>query len=119
MAKKPRPRLKNYLSTGRLYEDGSRNPRKEAAGDLVAILCEEDKKTWKSLLEAADTEFIPLDYVECREDFRTMDRDRFSLFRLEVPGAPLLHVRSSVQIREPLAALIKLDETGKVYVYRP
>ncbi|MFA7621763.1 MAG: hypothetical protein WCY56_07970 [Aminobacteriaceae bacterium] len=119
MAKKPRPRLKNYLSTGRLYDDEPRSPREEAAEDLVGMLCEEDKKTWKRLFEAADTEFMPLDYVERREDFRTMDRDRFSLFRLEAPGAPLFHVRSSVQIREPLAALIKLDEAGKVYVYRP
>ena len=47
-----------------------------------------------------------------------MDRSRFTLFRLETAGEPLFHVRTSVQIREPLIALLKWDETGKIFIYR-
>ncbi len=87
--------------------------------DLLAMLCSEDRRTWERVFAAAEAEFLPLDLVERREDFRTMDRTRFTLFRLEAPGEPLFHVRTSVQIREPLAALIKWDETGRASVYRP
>lgn len=87
--------------------------------DLLAMLCSEDRSTWERIFAAAEAEVLPLDLVERREDFRTMDRARFTLFKLEAPGAPLFHVRTSVQIREPLTALIKWDETGRASVYRP
>ena len=85
---------------------------------LLEMLAPEDRALWGNLFGAAETEFLPLDLVERREDFRTMPRDRFTLFRLEEPGKPLHHVRTSVQIREPLVCLIKWDETGRISVFR-
>ena len=84
----------------------------------LEMLAREDRPLWERLFGAAETEFFPLDLVERREDFRTMPRDRFTLFRLEEPGKPLHHVRTSVQIREPLVCLIKWDETGRISVFR-
>jgi hypothetical protein len=86
---------------------------------FVDMLCGEDRKTWEKIFAVTGAEFLPLDFVERREDFRTMDRSRFTLFRLDEAGQPLFHVRTSVQIREPLIALLKWDETGKATVYRP
>lgn len=86
--------------------------------ELVGMLAPEDRAMWEKLFETAETEFLPLDLVERREDFRTMPRDRFTLFRLEEAGEPLSHVRTSVQIREPLVCLIKWDETGRISVFR-
>ncbi len=86
---------------------------------FIELLCDEDRKTWEKIFAAAGTEFLPLDFIERREDFRTMDRGRFTLFKLEEAGKPLFHVRTSVQIREPLIALLKWDETGKAAIYRP
>ncbi|MBL3540499.1 hypothetical protein [Aminivibrio sp.] len=85
---------------------------------ILEMLAPEDRPLWEKLFGAAETEFLPLDLVERREDFRTMPRDRFTLFLLEEPGKPLLHVRSSVRIREPLVCLIKWDETGLISVFR-
>jgi hypothetical protein len=90
----------------------------EEASRLLDMLCEEDMKTWGKIFADADVEFLPLDFIERREDFRTMDRSRFTLFRLDGEGTSLFHVRTSVQIREPLVALLKWDETGRVSVYR-
>lgn len=93
----------------------------EPSGELrsfVDMLCGEDRKTWEKIFTATGAEFLPLDFVERREDFRTMDRSRFTLFKLEEAGKPLFHVRTSVQIREPLIALLKWDETGKATIYR-
>jgi hypothetical protein len=98
------------------------SPDERSGGEgrtLLDMLCEEDKKTWEKILAEADVEFLPLEFIERREDFRTMDRSRFTLFRLDREGEPLFHVRTSVQIREPLVALLKWDETGRVSVYRP
>ncbi|MDI9370948.1 MAG: hypothetical protein GX181_10105 [Synergistaceae bacterium] len=163
MAKRKRPSLKNYLATGRLYDDEefgadqaveaapvqepdealpTRAPEVEQVGEsevsmpatasepsapspdervleLARMLNEEDAGTWMPVFRTADVEFLPLELVERREDFRKMDRVRFTLFKLEKPGEPLFHVRSSVRICEPLAALIKWDETGKVQVFLP
>lgn len=85
---------------------------------LLEMLAPEDRPMWEKLFAAAETDFLPLDLVERREDFRTMPRDRFTLFRLEEAGKALFHVRTSVQIREPLVCLIKWDETGKISVFR-
>ncbi len=96
--------------------------QQESSGELrsfVDMLCGEDRKTWEKIFAVTGAEFLPLDFVERREDFRTMDRSRFTLFKLEEAGKPLFHVRTSVQIREPLIALLKWDETGKATVYRP
>jgi len=93
----------------------------EPSGELrsfVDMLCGEDRKTWEKIFAVTGAEFLPLDFVERREDFRTMDRSRFTLFKLEEAGKPLFHVRTSVQIREPLIALLKWDETGKATIYR-
>ena len=183
MAKKKRPSLKDFLSTGQVIADEeqeqpasleetpeavpaaepsapekkpakARNPRSGAAkkktpvpdesaessagerasvddgtaaqpepsGELrsfVDMLCGEDRKTWEKIFAVTGAEFLPLDFVERREDFRTMDRSRFTLFKLEEAGKPLFHIRTSVQIREPLIALLKWDETGKATIYRP
>lgn len=87
--------------------------------ELVKMLAPQDIVTWEKLLTAAEVAFEPMDLVKRREDFRTMARDRYTLFRMEERGKPLIHVRSSVQIREPLECLIKLDETGLITVYSP
>ena len=95
--------------------------QQELSGELrsfVDMLCGEDRKTWEKIFTATGAEFLPLDFVERREDFRTMDRSRFTLFKLEEAGKPLFHIRTSVQIREPLIALLKWDETGKATIYR-
>lgn len=93
----------------------------ELSGELrsfIDLLCGEDRKTWEKIFAVAEAEFLPLDFVERREDFRTMDRSRFTLFKLEEAGKPLFHVRTSVQIREPLVALLKWDETGKATIFK-
>ena len=52
-----------------------------------------------------------------REEFRTLDRSRYTLFLLETPQGTLTPVRTSVRIRDPLAALLLWDETGSAVVY--
>lgn len=102
-------------------EDGTA-AQQVLSGELrsfIDMLCGEDRKTWEKIFTVTGAEFLPLDFVERREDYRTMDRSRFTLFRLDEAGKPLFHVRTSVQIREPLIALLKWDETGKATVYRP
>ena len=102
----------------------AKKPSTERAGltadeaALLEMMAPEDKAMWEKLFAAAETEFLPLDLVERREDFRTMARDRYTLFRLGEAGEPLFHVRTSVQIRDPLVCLIKWDETGKISVFR-
>lgn len=106
---------------GASHDDGTA-AQPEPSGELrsfVDMLCGEDRKTWEKIFAITGAEFLPLDFVERREDFRTMDRSRFTLFKLEEAGKPLFHIRTSVQIREPLIALLKWDETGKATVYRP
>ncbi|MGI6783557.1 MAG: hypothetical protein ACOX5A_04955 [Aminivibrio sp.] len=115
--KKPAARAKKTAAR-------AKKPSAEKAGltadeaALLEMLAPEDKPMWEKLFTAAETEFLPLDLVERREDFRTMARDRYTLFRLGEAGEPLFHVRTSVQIREPLVCLIKWDETGKISVFR-
>ncbi|NLK18194.1 MAG: hypothetical protein GX310_00130 [Synergistaceae bacterium] len=115
--KKPAARAKKTAAR-------AKKPSAEKAGltadeaALLEMLAPEDKPMWEKLFAAAETEFLPLDLVERREDFRTMARDRYTLFRLGEAGEPLFHVRTSVQIREPLVCLIKWDETGKISVFR-
>ena len=128
-AVKKSPSVKKKPSSGSMPEHlpgGPGEASREKSGDMASgdaaalldMLTPEDRNLWEKLFAAAETEYLSLDLVERREDFRTMVRDRFTLFRLEEPGKPLLHVRTSVQIREPLVCLIKWDETGKISVFR-
>lgn len=119
--KTPAPRNRTKKSSP-VPEKSSEKKGEEALSggmdSILEMLAPEDRPLWEKLFGAAETEFLPLDLVERREDFRTMPRDRFTLFRLEEPGKPLHHVRTSVQIREPLVCLIKWDETGHIFVFR-
>lgn len=98
-------------------DEGVSLSEKNGIASLLEMFTPRDRDMWEKIFAMAETEFLPLNLVERREDFRTMERDRFTLFRLEERGGPLLHVRSSVQIREPVACLLKWDETGRVSIF--
>jgi hypothetical protein len=120
-----RPSLKDYLKTGKVRmepEEPQTPPRqKEIAfgGDtFLKLLTPHDLEVWKPILQAEiAVQELPLDFPSLREDFRTMDRARFSCYILERDGTPLRPVRTSVQIREPLLLALKWDETGTLTLY--
>jgi len=117
--KKPAPGPKKTQAGPKKPSPGKEAPGLSADAEaLLGMLAPEDRPVWERLVAASEIAFLPLDLVERREDFRTMPRDRFTLFRLGEAGEPLFHVRTSVQIREPLACLIKWDETGRITVFR-
>jgi hypothetical protein len=73
---------------------------------------------WEPILRSGtEIRQPPFNAPALREDFRVMDRARFTYYILNERNAPLRPVRSSVQIREPFVLLIKWDETGAVDIY--
>ena len=126
MAKKTKPSLKGYLSTGKravgkpAEEPTSKlepEPRSDAFLDLLAP---SDLKMWESMLGAGTTvQLRRLDVASMREDFQTMDVNRFTCYTLAKKGEPLRPVRSGSQIDDPLALMLKWDETGVLTVYAP
>ena len=127
MAKKIKPSLKGYLSTGKraVGESGKKpeqtattpEPRSDAFLDLLAP---SDFKMWESMLGAGTTvQLRRLDIASIREDFQAMDVNRFTCYTLAKKGEPLRPVRSGSQIDDPLALLLKWDETGILTVYDP
>lgn len=137
MARKARPSLKDYLRTGvvRMEEgpisqaDSAATPEDNTSGlgtaetpplstTLLSILSEEDRRTWRPILEAGtEIRHLELDFVSLREEFRTADRNRFTYYLLEVPGELLRPIRTSVQIREPVQFVLKWDEMGTLTLY--
>jgi hypothetical protein len=120
--KKAKPNLKDYLKTGKRVMAGSEQDpapavRKDAFLDLLAP---PDLKMWQDMLDAGIAiQLLALDAASIRQEFQVMDRDRFTCYTLEKKGEPLRPVRLGSQIRDPLALLLKWDETGILTVYTP
>lgn len=132
MAKKIRPSLKDYLRTGvvRFGEEREPGPApreqelssapspRDPVAVLLALLSERDRLTWEPILKAGtEVRNAPLDFVALREEFRTADRNRFTYYLLAEGEEHLRPIRTSVQIREPVKALLKWDETGALTLY--
>lgn len=91
-----------------------------AAEFFLDSLAATDRETWDPILRAgSEIAEFPLDYAAVREDFRTMDRNRFTCYILDQKGAALRPIRTSVQIRGPLELLAKWDELGMLTLYLP
>jgi hypothetical protein len=133
MSKKMRPSLKDYLRTGKVRmepeeppsrrkDHEEKEPRKSAPGTdkFLKLLTPHDLQVWQPIARTeTEIQELPLDLVSLREDFRTMDRARFTFYTLEGEGTPLRPIRTSVQIREPLLLALKWDETGILTLYWP
>lgn len=128
MSTKSRPSLKNYLTTGKVIIDEKTSDNKEIAApepspigkNFVDMLTPSDAETWGAILSAgAEIERIPLEITKLREFFRTMDRGRFTLYKLEAPGGVLKIVRSGVQIREPYRLFLMWDDKGIATLHVP
>ena len=86
--------------------------------EFLDLLCEADRHIWEPILQAGtEIHFLPLDLIAMREDFRTMDRNRFTCYLLDKKGDALRPARTSVQIKEPLRLMIKWDEMGILTLY--
>jgi hypothetical protein len=85
---------------------------------FLNMLSESDRGTWEPILRAG-TEIVslPADFVALREEFRTMDRSRFTFYILDSPGTNLRSLRTSVQIRDPMTLLLRWDETGTLTLF--
>ena len=93
-------------------------PPKASPPRILELLDDADREQWTALLTAAVVEERPIGELSARrEEFRTLDRSRYTLFLLDAPKGTLTPVRTSVRIREPLAALLLWDETGSAVVY--
>ena len=93
-------------------------PPKVSPPRILELLGDADREQWTALLTAAAVEERPIGELSARrEEFRTLDRNRYTLFLLDTPKGTLTPVRTSVRIREPLAALLLWDETGSAVVY--
>ena len=93
-------------------------PPKASPPRILELLGDADREQWTALLTAAAVEERPIGELSARrEEFRTLDRNRYTLFLLDTPKGTLTPVRTSVRIREPLAALLLWDETGSAVVY--
>ncbi|MDR2174591.1 MAG: hypothetical protein LBO82_01465 [Synergistaceae bacterium] len=136
MSKRVRLTLKDYLKTGEVRLEalpGFRSPPsppksggaegKDAApgdesGVFLGLLSESDRRMWEAALHSGTKiRRLPFDAAALREDFRLMDRTRFTYYILDERNAPLRPVRTSVQIREPFVLLLKWDETGALDIY--
>jgi hypothetical protein len=90
----------------------------EDARVFLNLLSESDRQIWEPVLRSGTEIRRPLfDAVSLREDFRLMDRTRFTYYIVEERNASLRTIRTSVQIREPFVLLLKWDETGVLDIY--
>ena len=122
MAKKTKPSLKGYLSTGkRVVDESGKKPAAESRSDaFLDLLAPPDLQMWESMLGAGTTVHLRrLDVASIKEDFQTMDVNRFTCYALAKKGELLRPVRSGSQIDDTLALLLKWDETGVLTVYDP
>jgi hypothetical protein len=88
------------------------------AAALLNVLSEADRRIWEPILRAGtEIQSLPSRLPALREDFRTMDRTRFTSYILDHPGADLRPVRTSVQIKDPMTLLLKWDEMGMLILY--
>jgi hypothetical protein len=124
MSKRLRPSLKDYLKTGEVRLDSTppdplpANAAEEKIRAVLELLTESDRQTWEPILfSGTEVRWPSLDLAALREEFRAMDRTRFTCYILDERGVPLRVVRTSVQIRKPFALLFKWDETGVLDVY--
>jgi hypothetical protein len=137
MSKRLRPSLKDYLKTGEV-RTGKETPPEPSLGEtrtdagepapsplshppaLLELLAPSDRQMWGPILHAGtETQVLPLDPASLREDFRTMDRSRYTYYVLEQKGKPLQPVRTEAQIRGSLALVLKWDEVGSLTLYDP
>lgn len=96
------------------------NVTTSVAEDFLNSLSAVDRTMWAPVLHAgSEITELPLDFIAVREDFRIMDRNRFTCYILDQKGTDLRPVRTSVQIREPLELLLKWDELGVLTLFRP
>ena len=122
MAKKIKPSLKGYLSTGKrvMGESGKQPSAEPRSNAFLDLLAPSDLKMWESMLGAGTTvQLRHLDVASIKEDFQTMDGNRFTCYTLAKKGDSLRPVRLGSQIDDPLALLLKWDETGVLTVYDP
>ena len=123
MAKKMKPSLKGYLKTGEVHptSDSGRKPASAARIDaFLDLLAPTDLEMWKSILGAGTAvQVLHLDVTSFREEFRAMDRSRFTCYSLAKKNEPLCPIRSDSQIQDHLMLLLKWDETGILTVYDP
>ena len=123
MAKKIKPNLKDYLRTGKVGFSANSGQKPASAARNCAfldLLAPSDLRMWESILSAGTAvQVLHLDIASVREDFQTMDRNRFTCYILVKKGEPLCPVHSGSQIQHPLALLLKWDETGVLIVYYP
>ena len=122
MAKKIKPSLKDYLKTGkRVMAESELKPMTAARSSaFLDLLAPSDLKMWETMLGAGTTvQLLPFNAVSIKEDFRTMDGDRFTCYTLAKKGENLCPVRTDSQIHDSLVLLLKWDETGVLTVYDP
>jgi hypothetical protein len=147
MSKRLRPSLKDYLKTGEVRLEalsGVHSSPPSAAGSdsaqaetpppepaaavergvtetvsvFLELLSESDRRMWEPILRSGtEIRLPPFNAAALREDFRVMDRARFTYYILDERNVPLRPVRTSVQIREPFILLLKWDEMGAVDIY--
>lgn len=114
----PAPAEPSAETTTALAEQEAPLPPKASPPRILELLNDADREQWTTLLTAAAVEERPIGELSARrEEFRTLDRSRYTLFLLDAPKGTLTPVRTSVRIREPLAALLLWDETGSAVVY--
>lgn len=86
--------------------------------DLIAMLPESDKLTWRGMLDnITDITRGEIDVHELRDDFENCDRDRFTFYVLNDEYNTLWPVMYPDQIIEPLQCVVKWDETGAAEVF--
>ena len=114
----PAPAEPSAEMTAALAEQETPLPPKASPPRILELLGDAAREQWTALLTAAAVEERPIGELSARrEEFRTLDRSRYTLFLLDAPKGTLTPVRTSVRIREPLAALLLWDETGSAVVY--
>ena len=128
-----KPSLKNYLSTGKVMIEESRevcdtsktvvdkeNTEEKVVNTekLLGLFSPEDLYTWEPVFKAgAEIKKEKTDLVELRNFFRTMDRARFTLYILENEKTAMRLIRSGVQIREPFLLFLLWDDIGVASIY--
>jgi len=93
---------------------------KENINKLLELLSSEDLSTWEPIFKAgAHIKKEKADLVELRNLFITMDRAKYTLYKLENERITMRTVRFGVQIMEPYLLFLLWDDTGVATVYVP
>ncbi|HPJ24827.1 MAG TPA: hypothetical protein PLA80_01580 [Synergistaceae bacterium] len=131
MAKKRKPSLENYLTTGKVHWDGEPTPlpekkkekkppapevfKKQSLSEkeihFLSMLEEEEKTLWGSRLLNVPTSFYPLHVMDERKAFERGER-KGSLFKLRRRKSSLEKIYEEKDIAFPLLALIEVTENA-------